>query len=183
MSGPDPQTGSALQAVLAAVDAASYGYGVAGAHLPAAGRASAQRDWADLQRTRDSLVSMLAARGVPAPAARDAYQLPFPVHTGHAAISLAGYLQNRLAAAYLGLVAVDDPGLRSWAARQAQACAVRATGWLDRTVAFPGLSTQAVGPVRADTARADTARADTARADTVRADTVRAGPAESPASP
>ena len=153
MSGPDPLTRSALQAVLAAVDAASYGYGVAGAHLPTAGRAAAQRDWAELQATRDALVSMLAARDVPAPAARDAYQLPFPVHTGHAAVSLAGYLQNRLAAAYLGLVALDDPALRNWGARQAQACAVRATGWLDRTVAFPGLSAQAVGPVRVTTAR------------------------------
>ncbi|HEY2130551.1 MAG TPA: ferritin-like domain-containing protein [Streptosporangiaceae bacterium] len=149
MSGPaDTVTGGALQGVLAAVDAASYGYGVAGAHLPTAGRAAAQRDWADLQVTRDELVSMLASRGAPAPAARDAYQLPFPVHSAPAAVSLAGYLQNRLAAAYLGLVALDDPALRAWGARQAQACAVRATGWLGRTVAFPGLSTQAVSPAR-----------------------------------
>jgi uncharacterized protein DUF4439 len=148
MSGPaDTVAGGALQAVLAAVDAASYGYGVAGAHLPTAGRAAAQRDWADLQVTRDRLVSMLASRGAAAPAARDAYQLPFPVHNAPAAISLAGYLQNRLAAAYLGLVALDDPALRAWGARQAQACAVRATGWVGRTVAFPGLSTRAVGRV------------------------------------
>jgi hypothetical protein len=147
MSGPDAATRGALQAVLAAVDAASYGYGVAGAHLPTAERAAAQRDWTELQVTRDGLVSMLARRGVPAPAARAAYQLPFPVHSPGAAVSLAGYLQNRLAAAYLGVVALDDPALRAWGARQAQACAVRATGWVGRTVAFPGLSTQAVGPV------------------------------------
>ncbi len=146
MSGPDPLTRRALQAALAAVDAASYGYGVAGAHLPAAGRAAAQRDWAELQAARDTLAAMMAARQVPAPAARDAYQLPFPVHTGHAAVSLAGYLQNRLAAAYLGLVALDDPALRIWGARQAQACAVRATGWLGRTLAFPGLSAAAAQP-------------------------------------
>jgi hypothetical protein len=144
----DADTRGALQAVLAAVDAASYGYGVAGAHLPAAGRAAAQRDWAGLQVTRDALVSMLASRGAPAPAARAAYQLPFPVHSAPAAVSLAGYLQNRLAAAYLGLVALDDPALRTWGARQAQACAVRATSWLGRTLAFPGLSTQPGSPVR-----------------------------------
>jgi hypothetical protein len=147
VSGPaDAVTRGALQSVLAAVDAASYGYGVAGAHLPAASRSAAQRDWAELQVARDGLVSMLASRGVPAPAARDAYQLPFPVHNAAAAVSLAGYLQNRLAAAYLGVVALDDPALRAWGARQAQACAVRATGWLGRTVAFPGLSARAAGP-------------------------------------
>jgi Domain of unknown function (DUF4439) len=145
MSGPADVARDALQAVLAAVDAASYGFGVAGAHLPAAARASAQRDWAELQVARDGLVAMLASRGGAAPAARDAYQLPFPVHSPATAVSLAGYLQNRLAGAYLGLVALDDPTLRAWGARQAQACAVRATGWLGRTVAFPGLSAQAAG--------------------------------------
>lgn len=154
MSGPaDAAAGGALQAVLAAVDAASYGYGVAGAHLPAAGRSAAQRDWAELQTTRDGLVSMLAARDVAVPAARDAYQLPFPVHNAAAAVALAGYLQNRLAAAYLGVVALDDPALRAWGARQAQACAVRAAGWLGRTVAFPGLSVRAAGPVTDGSAR------------------------------
>jgi Domain of unknown function (DUF4439) len=159
MSGPaDAVTHGALQTVLAAVDAASYGYGVAGAHLPAAERAAAQRDWTELQVTRDGLVSMLVSRGVPAPAARAAYQLPFPVHSPAAAVSLAGYLQNRLAAAYLGVVALDDPALRAWGARRAQACAVRATGWLGRTVAFPGLSAQAVGPAGTGTARTGAAR-------------------------
>jgi Domain of unknown function (DUF4439) len=159
LSGPaDAVTRSALQRVLAAVDAASYGYGVAGAHLPAASRSAAQRDWAELQVARDGLVSMLAARGVPAPAARDAYQLPFPVHNTASAVSLAGYLQNRLAAAYLGVVALDDPALRAWGARQAQACAVRATGWLGRTVAFPGLSARAAGPVPGERAPEGSAR-------------------------
>ncbi len=147
-SSADAVTRGALQTALAAVDAASYGYGVAGAHLPAAGRATAERDWADLQRARDSLVSMLAARGAAAPAARDAYQLPFPVHSATAAVSLAGDLQNRLAGAYLGLVALDDPALRTWGARQAQVCAVRAASWLGRTLAFPGLATAETGPAR-----------------------------------
>lgn len=158
----------ALQAVLAAVDAASYGYGVAGAHLSAADQTAAQRDRAELQVARDGLVSMLASRGAAAPAARDAYRLPFPVHSTAAAVSLAGYLQNRLAAAYLGLVALDDPALRTWGARQAQACAVRATGWLGRTVAFPGLSPRAVGPVPASPVPTDAGQASTGQASTGR---------------
>jgi len=130
---------AALQTVLAAVNAAIYGYGVAGARLGPAARAAAQRNWTELQAMRDDLAAMLAARGARPAAARDAYQLPFPVHSPHAAATLAGYLEDRLAAAYLGLVALDDPRLRSWGARQAQSCAVRATVWTGRTTAFPGL--------------------------------------------
>jgi Domain of unknown function (DUF4439) len=130
---------AALQAVLAAVNAAIYGYGVAGARLGPSARAAAQRNWTELQAMRDDLVSMLARRGAEPAAARAAYQLPFPVHSPHAAASLAGYLEDRLAAAYLGLVALDDPQLRAWGARQVQACAVRATAWTGRTTAFPGL--------------------------------------------
>ena len=135
----DAPASAALQAVLAAVNAAIYGYGVAGAQLGPPARAAAQRNWAKLQARRDDLASMLAARGAQPAAARAAYQLQFPVHNPHAAASLAGYLEDRLAAAYLGLVALDDPQLRSWGAQQAQACAVRATVWTGRTTAFPGL--------------------------------------------
>jgi len=136
----DAPASAALQAVLAAVNAAIYGYGVAGARLGPGPRAAAQQAWTELQAMRDDLASMLAARGAQPAAARAAYQLPFPVHSPHAAASLAGYLEDRLAAAYLGLVALEDPRLRSWGARQAQACAVRATVWTGRTTAFPGLS-------------------------------------------
>jgi hypothetical protein len=139
VNGAADAPAAALQAVLAAVNAAIYGYGVAGARLGSPARAAAQRNWAELQARRDELASMLAARGAKPAAARAAYQLPFPVHNPHAAASLAGYLEDRLAAAYLGLVALDDPQLRSWGARQAQACAVRATVWTGRTTAFPGL--------------------------------------------
>ena len=88
---------------------------------------------------RDRLEAMLTSLGVKPVAARAAYQLPFPVHGTRAAVSLAGYLENQVAAAYLGLVALDDPRLRAWGAAQAQACALRATTWLGRTTAFPGL--------------------------------------------
>jgi hypothetical protein len=135
----DARARAALQAVLAAVNAAIYGYGVAGARLGPAARAAAQRNWTQLQVMRDHLAAMLADRGSQPAAARAAYRLPFPVHNPHAAAALAGYLEDRLTGAYLGLVALDDPALRSWGAQQAQACAVRATAWVGRTQAFPGL--------------------------------------------
>ena len=133
----------ALQGALAAVNAAIYGYGVAGAHLGPSARNLALQDWTQHEMARDRLEAMLASLGVRPVAARAAYQLPFPVHGTRAAVSLAGYLENQVAAAYLGLVALDDPRLRAWGAAQAQACALRATTWLGRTTAFPGL-----GPAR-----------------------------------
>ena len=139
-SASTQQVAAALQSALAAVHAAIYGYGVAGAQLGAAGRKLALRDWTQHEMARDRLEAMLIALGVKPVAAQPAYQLPFPVHGTRAAISLAGYLENQVAAAYLGIVALDDPRLRTWGARQAQACALRATTWLGRTAAFPGLT-------------------------------------------
>ncbi len=99
----------------------------------------ALRDWTQHEVARDQLEAMLTSLGVKPVAAQPAYQLPFPVHGSRAAISLAGYLENQVAAAYLGIVALDDPRLRAWGAAQARACALRATTWLGRTAAFPGL--------------------------------------------
>jgi hypothetical protein len=134
------QVAAALQSVLAAENAAVYGYGVAGAQLGAAARNLALRGWTQHQMARDRLEAMLTSLGVKPVAAHAAYQLPFPVHGTGAAISLAGYLENQVAAAYLGVVALDDPWLRAWGAGQAQACALRTTTWLGRTTAFPGLT-------------------------------------------
>ena len=133
-------TAAALQAALAAENAAIYGYGVVGGQLGTAARNQALRDWTQHEVARDQLEAMLTSLGVLPAAARPAYQLPFPVHGTGAAISLAGYLENRVAAAYLGIVVLDNSRLRVWAAAQARACALRATTWLGRTVAFPGLS-------------------------------------------
>lgn len=133
------QIAAALQSALAAVNAAIYGYGVAGGQLGTTGRKLALRDWTVHQMARDRLEAMLTSLGVKPVAAKAAYRLPFPVHGTHAAVSLAGYLENQVAAAYLGIVALDDPRLRAWGAGQAQGCALRATTWLGRTTAFPGL--------------------------------------------
>jgi hypothetical protein len=138
---------AALQSALAAENAAIYGYGVAGAQLGTAARERALRDWTEHEVARDQLQAMLTSLGVKPVAAQPAYRLPFPVHGTRAAISLAGYLENQVAAAYLGVVALDDSRLRTWSAGQAQACALRATTWLGRTAAFPGLS--GAGPATA----------------------------------
>ena len=130
------------------MNAAIYGYGVAGAQLGAAARKLALQDWTQHEIARDRLEAMLTALGVKPVAAQPAYQLPFPVHGTRAAISLAGYLENQVAAAYLGIVALDDPRLRAWGAGQAQACALRATTWLGRTAAFPGLTSGSAASAR-----------------------------------
>jgi hypothetical protein len=130
---------SALQVALAAEHAAIYGYGVLGAHLTGSLGRAAQQDWAVHQVARDTLESKLTLLGAQPVPAQDAYQLPFPVGTVPAAVSLAAFLEDRMATAYLGLVALDDPGLRAWGAQQVRGSAVRATSWSGSTTAFPGL--------------------------------------------
>jgi len=131
---------AALQAALAAEQAASYGYGVAGAHLSGPRFAAASADCVAHERARDRLTAMITALGgEPRPAAA-AYRLPIAVHTAASARSLAVTLERQVAAAYLGLVAVRDPALRRIAAINMRDCAVRSARWSGRAQAFPGLS-------------------------------------------
>ena len=131
---------TALQAALAAEQAASYAYGVLGAHLTGQRFAAASADCVAHERARDRLSGMITVRGgQPRPAA-PAYQLPIAVHTSAAARSLAVTLERQVAAAYLGLVAVEDPVLRTFAATNMRDCAVRGARWSGRAQAFPGLS-------------------------------------------
>jgi len=135
------QAVAALQGALAAEHAASYGYGVVGAHLPqgSARQGAATADWVAHLRVIDELIAMITARGgQPAPAAV-AYQLPEPVQTATAAVALAVLLEDRVAQAYLGMVALPDSGLRSFGAQQLRAAALRAAAWRGSTQAFPGL--------------------------------------------
>jgi hypothetical protein len=82
---------------------------------------------------------MLAARGAQPVAAAAVYQLPFGVHNAGAAVALVTLLEDRLSAAYLGLVGLDDPALRASGAREVRAAALRAATWRRGTLAFPGL--------------------------------------------
>jgi hypothetical protein len=135
----------ALQAALAAEHAAVYGYGVAGAHLSGARQRAAAHDWEVHQAARDTLAAMITARGARPVAAAPAYRLPFPVHGSRAAVSLAAFLEDRVATAYLGVVALTETRLRMFGARSVESAALRAVGWRGRTLAFPGLESPAPG--------------------------------------
>ena len=139
MTAADPAAVAALQAALAAENSAVYGYGVAGAHLTGAHRAAAVRNWVAHENARDALTAMLAGRGAQPVAAAAVYELPFRVHNAAAAVALATVLEDRLSAAYLGLVGLADPALQAFGARGARTAALRAATWRGSTLAFPGL--------------------------------------------
>ena len=147
---PGKAAGSAaLQGALAAENAAIFGYGVAGAYLTGRQRATATAYWNGHRSARDTLSSLLRARGEQPAAAADAYKLPFGVHTAAEAVSLAIFLENGVTAAYLGLVGAGDAGLRAFGARAMQDAAVRAVSWRGSTVAFPGMPAAGLSPPRA----------------------------------
>ena len=130
---------TALQAALAAENAAVFGYGVAGAYLTGTRQATATTYWNDHRTAGDTLASLLRARGVQPAAADAAYKMPFAVRTAKQAASLAVDLEDGVTTGYLGLVADGDVTLRRMGALAMQACAVRAAYWRGSTVAFPGL--------------------------------------------
>jgi hypothetical protein len=152
MSGrsvPALGTTGALQAALAAEHAAVYGYGVVGAYLTGSSRATATADWLAHQVTRDTLETMLRSRGAQPVAAADGYRLPVAVRTPAGAAQLAVILEDRVAAAYLGLVALATTAIRRFGAEQLRASALRAAAWRGSTVAFPGLPASSLaGPRR-----------------------------------
>ena len=76
-------------------------------------------------------------------AASPAYQLPFAVTGTASAVRLAAALEDGVTQAYLAVVAVTDPTLRSFGALAMQPPANRALAWRGTTVAFPGMPTTA----------------------------------------
>ena len=137
-SGPSV---AALQGALAAEHAAVYGYGVVGAMLTGTELADARADWTAHQLARDALIIMLNKLGATPVAASPAYELPFPVTSPKSAARLAAILENGVTRAYLGLVAVNNPTLRAFAAQAMQTSANRALAWSGTTTAFPGMPT------------------------------------------
>ena len=138
---------AALQRALIAEHSACYGYGVVGAHLPvgSAALAAAGADWIAHQQARDELAAMISdRRGEPTPAAV-AYELPFPVTSAPAAAQLAATMEDRVAQAYLALVALRELDLRMLGAEQVRVSALRAESWRGSTQAFPGLPPASLG--------------------------------------
>ena len=151
MTGQAPASAAgALQSALAAEHAAIYGYGVVGANLTGTMQATATSDWLAHQVARDTLEAMLRSRGAQPVAAAVGYQLPVTVRTPAEAAELASILEDRVATAYLGLVALSTAALRRFGALQVRTAALRAAAWRGSTVAFPGLPASALaGPRRA----------------------------------
>jgi hypothetical protein len=129
----------ALQAALAAEDAAIFGYGVAGAHLSGSRKSAAEQDWTGHNKARDTLTAMISALGATPVAAQAYYRLPFKVTNATSALALAANLEDGVTRAYLGLVAVSDRRLRTFGALAMQSSARRAAFWRGGTQAFPGL--------------------------------------------
>ena len=130
---------TALQAALAAEQAAVFGYGVAGAHMSGSRLAAAEQYWTGHNEARDTLTSMITSLGASPVAAQAFYQLPFAVHDATSAMALAAYLEDGVTRAYLGIVAVANAQLRGFGAQAMQGPAVRAAYWRGSTEAFPGL--------------------------------------------
>jgi hypothetical protein len=151
VSGQAPASATgALQSALAAEHAAIYGYGVVGANLTGTMQATATSDWLAHQVARDTLEAMLRSGGAQPVAAAVGYQLPVAVRTPAEAAELATILEDRVATAYLGLVALSAAALRRFGALQVRTAALRAAAWRGSTVAFPGLPSSALaGPRRA----------------------------------
>lgn len=129
----------AMQAALAAENAAIFGYGVAGAHLSGARKTAAEQDWTGHNEARDTLTRMISALGATPAAAQAYYRLPFAVHNAMTATALAAYLEDGVTRAYLGLVAVTGEKWRTFGALAMQSSAQRAAFWRGTTQAFPGL--------------------------------------------
>jgi hypothetical protein len=129
----------ALQAALAAEDAAIFGYGVAGAHLSGPRQSAAEQYWTTHNKARDALTAMISALGTTPGAAQAYYRLPFAVHDASTATALAAYLEDGVTRAYLGLVAVSGGKWRTFGALAMQTSAQRAAFWRGTTQAFPGL--------------------------------------------
>jgi hypothetical protein len=129
----------AMQAALAAENAAIFGYGVAGAHLSGARKTAAEQDWTGHNEARDTLTTMISALGATPAAAQAYYRLPFAVHNATTATALAAYLEDGVTRAYLGLAAVTGEKWRTFGALAMQTSAQRAAFWRGTTQAFPGL--------------------------------------------
>lgn len=130
---------AALQGALAAEHAAVYGYGIVGAMLAGSAQSHARDSWTAHQVARDNLDALLTKLGATPVAASPAYRLPFAVTNANSAKQLAATLEDGVTRAYLAVVAVTDPALRTFAAQAMQTSANRAVSWRGTTVAFPGM--------------------------------------------
>lgn len=130
----------ALQTALAAEQAASYGYGVVGAHLTGTAFNVATADSVVHERARDALTRLITSLGATPQPAAAAYRLPIGVSNATDAAKLAIDLELEVVAAYVDLAGVPDPRLRTLAVTSMQSACIRAAHWGARSRPFPGLA-------------------------------------------
>ncbi|AXK35831.1 DUF4439 domain-containing protein [Streptomyces armeniacus] len=151
---------TAVQAALAAEHAAVYGYGVVGGRVENSRQDEAREAYDAHRARRDTLWRAVRdLGGKPEPAAA-AYELPFGVPDGPAAVRLAAELEDRVAAVYADLVRASEGARRREAAGALREAAIRATRWRGSGVAFPGL-TERSAPARPSTSGSPDVRART----------------------
>lgn len=118
-----------LQETLEGCDAAVYAYGLVAARVDGAEVERALTAMAELRAERDRLVQrVIALQGTPVAAAA-AYVPPVPVTDARSARELAALVEDRLAGLFAALSASSTLAARSFAARSAQARAVRVVQW------------------------------------------------------
>ena len=130
---------AALQAALAAENAAVYGYGVVGAQLSGGLRARASDSLAEHQARCAALTQQIAAASATPAAAAPGYELPFQVTGQDSAVRLAVLLEQRLAAVYANGVQATAGALRAGAASALRQSALSTLAWSGSGSAFPGL--------------------------------------------
>lgn len=131
---------AALQTALAAEQAASYGFGIVGAHLSGAAFNVASDDCVVHERARDVLTRLITSLGATPRPADAAYQLPIGVNSAADAAKLAVEIELEVVASYVDLAGVPDPRLRTLAATSMQNAWVRAARWGAKSRPFPGLA-------------------------------------------
>ena len=132
---------SALQAALAAENAAIFGYGVAGAHLTGNSLAAAEQDWTTHNEARDTLAAMIRRLGAAPTATQAFYQLPFRGARRGQRDGARGLPRRRRDQGLSRPRRGQRPALRRFGALAMQVAAQRAAFWRGSTQAFPGLST------------------------------------------
>ena len=130
---------AALQAALAAEDAAVYAYGVVGAQLSGPSRTRATGSYQAHRARRGALQQRIAASGAVPAAAAPAYRLPAAVTDPASAVRLAGLVEDRICAVYANAVQATTGPLRATAAAALRQSALDCYAWRGTGSAFPGL--------------------------------------------
>lgn len=137
-----------LQAALAAEHSAIYAYGRFGVLLDKAGKKEARAGEEAHRTRRDALLVQLEELKAEAPVAQAGYALPFPLADPAAALKLAAYVEDGVAATWRAVLADAEGEVRRQVLVAYTDAAVRGTRWrrlagvVPATVQYPGRKAQ-----------------------------------------